>query len=48
MLKKQVSRRDEFDENMVESYFRNYLDEGNCVIYKEGEIKIENFTANQR
>ena len=48
MLTKQGSRREEIDEFMVDNYLRNALDVKNCVRYKEGEIKIENFTANQR
>ena len=42
VMTKQGSKRDEINEIMVEGYFRNALDEKNCVRCKEGEIKIEN------
>ena len=41
ILTKTGSKRTEIDEIMLEGYFRNALDERNCVKYRNGKVKIE-------
>ena len=41
VLTKTGSKRIEIDEIMLEAYFKNALEERNCIKYRDGEIKIE-------
>ena len=38
----------EIDEMILEGYFKNALNERNCVRYKNGEIKIEGLATKTR
>ena len=48
VLTKQGSRSDEIKEIIIGNYFRNTLDEKNCVRYRKGDIKIKNLTKRAR
>jgi len=42
VLTKQDSRREALNEIIIGSWFRNALDEKNCVKHRDGEIRVEN------
>ena len=48
ILTKQGSKRKEIDEIMLEGYFRNALDEKNCVKCKNKEVKIKGLATETR
>ena len=45
MLTKQGSRQEVLNKLMIDGFFRNALDEKNCVQFRNGEIKVENLTT---
>ena len=48
IMTKQGSRKEVLDEIMIGSLFRNVMDNNNYVIYKGGEIKVENLTTKSK
>ena len=48
VLTKQGPRREDLDVIMIRSWFRNALDEKNCVKYKNGEKRVENLTMKSK
>ena len=48
ILTKTGSKRTELDEIMMEGYFRHALDEKNCVMFRDGEVKIEGLATKSR
>ena len=47
-MTKKGSNWTEFDEIIVKGYFRQALDENDCVKLKDGEVKIEGLATKSR